>query len=121
MIHDNVIYQYNQSAIRLEKIGIQYSSKSTRHINIRYSFINDRFIKQEESLESCLNFYMIGDYSTKALQESQFRRSRNIILGIHEDDISAFSASGSALLEELKIKLNKKKEEYQEASKLAGD
>ena len=64
---------------------------------------------------------MIGDYFTKALQGSQFRQLRNIILGIHEGDIPAYKASGRALLEERKIKLKKQKEEAQEAAKLASD
>ena len=73
MIHDNVIYQDNQSAIRLEKNGKRSSSKRTRHINIRYYFITDRIMKQEASVEFCPTFDMIGDYFTKALQGSQFR------------------------------------------------
>ena len=48
LIHDNVIYQDNQSAIRLDNNGRQSSSKSTRNINIKYSFITDRIVKQEE-------------------------------------------------------------------------
>ena len=99
MIHDIFIYQDNQSAIRLEKTGKQSISKSTRHINIRYYFINDRIIKQEASVEFCPTFNMIGDYFTKELQGSQFRRLHNIILGIHEDDITAYKSSGRALLE----------------------
>ena len=67
MIHFNIIYQDNQSAIRLDKNGRQSSSKITRHINIRYYFITDRIIKQESSVEFSLIFDMIGDYSTKAL------------------------------------------------------
>ena len=35
MIHDNVIYQDNHSAIRLEKNGKQSRSKRKSHINIR--------------------------------------------------------------------------------------
>ena len=54
---------------------------------------------------------MIEDYFTKALQGSQFRRFRNIVLGIYEDGITAYNASGRALLEEQKIKLKKDKEE----------
>ena len=68
MIQDNVIYQDNQSAIRLEKNGKQSSSKRTRHINIRYYFITDRIMKQEASMEFFPTFDMIGDYFTKALQ-----------------------------------------------------
>ena len=42
MIQYNVIYQDNQSAIRLENNGNKSRSKRTRHINIRYYFIFDR-------------------------------------------------------------------------------
>ena len=121
MIQDNVIYQDNQSAIRLEKNGKRSISKRTRHINIRYYFITDRIMKQEESVEFCPTFDMIGGYFIKTLQGYQFRRFRNIVLGIHEDDISAYNASGRALLEELKLKLKKEKEESQEAAKISGD
>ena len=100
MIHNNVIYQDNQSDIKPEKNGRRSSSKRTRRINIRYYFITDRIMKQEASVEFFPTLDMIGDYFTKALHGSQFRRLRNIILGIHEDDIPAYNASGRALLEE---------------------
>ena len=51
MTNDNVIYQDNQSVIKLEKNGGQSSSKRTRHRNIRYYFITDRIVKQEASVE----------------------------------------------------------------------
>ena len=73
MIHNNVIYQDNQSAIELEKNGRQSSSKSKRHINIRHYFIADRIVNQDTSVEFCPTFDMIGDYFTKSLQGSQFR------------------------------------------------
>ena len=47
MIQDNVIYQDNQSAIRLEKNCRRSSIKRKRHTNIRYYFITDRIINQE--------------------------------------------------------------------------
>ena len=56
-------------------------------------------MKQEASVEFCPTFDMIGDYFTKALQGSHFRRFRNIVIGIHEDDITVYNASVSALLE----------------------
>ena len=46
IIHDNVIYQDNQSAIRLEKNGGRLSRKRMRHINISDYFITDRIINQ---------------------------------------------------------------------------
>ena len=47
-IHDNVIYQNNQSAIKLENNGRHSSIKQTNHTNIRYYFITDTINKQEE-------------------------------------------------------------------------
>ena len=84
MIHDNVIYQDNQSAIRLDNNGRRSGSKKTRHINIRYYFITDRIINQEASVEFFPTLDTIGDNFTKALQGSQFHRFHNIIIGIHE-------------------------------------
>ena len=121
MIQDNVIYQDNQSAVRLEKNGKGSRIKRKRHIKIRYYFITDSIIKQEASVEFCPTFDMIGDYFTKALQGSQFRRFHNIVLGIHEDDIPAYKACGRALIEEIKLKLKKEKEEAQEAAKPSGN
>ena len=120
MIHGNFIYQDNQSGLILEKNGKRSSSKRKGHINTRYYFITDRIMKQEASVEFCPTLDMIGDYFTKALQGSQFRQFHSIILGIHEDDITAYNASGRSLLEERKLKLNKEKEQSHEAAKLSG-
>ena len=62
-------------------------------------------------MEFCPTFDMNGDYMTKALQGYQFRRFRNIVIGIHEDDIPAYNPSGRSLLEEQELKLNQEKEE----------
>ena len=91
MIHNNVIYQDNQSAIKLDNNGRRSISKRTRHINIRYYFITYRILNQEALVEFCPALDVIGDYFTKALQGYQFCRFRNIILGIHEDYIPAYN------------------------------
>ena len=41
-VDDNVLYQDNQSAMKMENNGRSSSGKRTRHINIRYFFITDR-------------------------------------------------------------------------------
>ena len=41
-VHDNVLYQDNQSTILLAKNGQGYSSKRTWHINVRYFFVTER-------------------------------------------------------------------------------
>ena len=79
-------------------------------MKIRCYFITDRITKKEASLECCPTLDMIGDYFTKALQGSQFRRLHNIILGIHEDDIPSYNASEIYFIEEQKLNLKKEKE-----------
>ena len=97
MIQGNGIYQYNQSAIRLE--NDVRCSRIKRHKNIRYYFITDRIVKQEASVKFCPTLDMIGYYFTKALQGFQFHLFRNIIIGIHEDDMPAYNTYVNALLE----------------------
>jgi len=41
MVQDNVVYQDNHSAMKLEKNGKASSGHKTRHIDIWYFFIND--------------------------------------------------------------------------------
>ena len=62
-------------------------------------------------MEFCPTLDVIGDYFTKSLQVSQFRRFHNIVIGIHEDDIPSYNAPRRALLEEQKLKLKIEKEE----------
>ena len=59
------------------------------------------------------NLDMIRDDFTKELQGSQFRHFCNIILGIHENDITYYNKPRIELLEKQKIKLEKEKEEAQ--------
>ena len=86
--HDNDIHQDNQSAIKLEKNGRWSSSKRTCHTNIICYFITDRTTKQEASIELCPTLNTISYYTKKALQGYQFKRFYNIIIVIHEDDIT---------------------------------
>ena len=60
-IRDNIIYQYNQSSIKLENNGKISSGKWKRHIKTRYYFITDIINKQEASVEFCTTLDMIGD------------------------------------------------------------
>ena len=46
-IHNNIIYQDNQSSITLDKNGGQLISKSTRYINIRCYYITDTITNNE--------------------------------------------------------------------------
>jgi hypothetical protein len=83
-VRENKIYQDNQSAMLLENNGRGSSSQRTRHINIRYFFVTDRIKAKEVSVEYCPTGEMNGDFFTKPLQGSPYRKFRNRVMNIKE-------------------------------------
>ena len=64
-VEDSVIYQDNMSAMLLEKNGRASSSKKTRHIHIRYFFVQDKIQSGEVSIAHCPTEHMVADFFTK--------------------------------------------------------
>jgi hypothetical protein len=79
---NSLLYQDNQSTMRLAENGKASSGKRTRHINIRYFFITDRIAKKEVAIQYCPTKQMVADYFTKALQGALFYKFRDQILGV---------------------------------------
>ena len=86
-VTDNIIYQDNKSTMLLEKNGRQSSGKKTRHFDIRYYFIHDHIKRGTVRVEYCPTDLMVGDFHTKPLQGSAFRRFRAIILNLPHDPL----------------------------------
>ena len=82
----SVVHQDNQSAMLLGTNGKGSSGKRTRHMNIRYFFVADVQERKQIVMEYCPTDEMIGDFFTKPLQGAKFRRFRNIIMNITEDE-----------------------------------
>ena len=80
-IVNNILYQDNQSAIRMEKNGRNSCTGNSRHIHIRYFFVKDRVDKKEVKIEYCPTEQMLADFFTKPLQGSLFRKFRDVIMG----------------------------------------
>ena len=80
--NESIIYQDNKAAMLLEKNGKASSGKRTKHINVRYFFVTDRIAKGEVKVEWCPTEDMTGDFWTKPLQGAQFRRFRDLIMGV---------------------------------------
>ena len=76
VLHKNVLDQYNESAIKMEKNGQNSCTVNSRHISIRYFFVNGRVDNEEFSFEYCSTSVMLSDFFNKTLQESFFRRLR---------------------------------------------
>jgi KUP system potassium uptake protein len=78
---ENIFYQDNHSAIQLEKNGRASCGQKSRHINIRYFFMQDRFESEGISVVYCPTDEMLADFFTKPLQGSLFRKFRAVLLG----------------------------------------
>ena len=66
-IKENVIYQDNQSAIKLEINGRKSCGKRRRHIEIRYFCIKDFINKNIIYVKHCATEKMLADYFTKGV------------------------------------------------------
>ena len=79
---DNCLNHVKKSSIILEKNGKVSIIKITKHINIWYLFITDRFNNGEVSVVWCPIGDIIGDYTTKPLQGNMFRKFRDKTMGV---------------------------------------
>ena len=80
-ILNNVVFQDNQSAIKMERNGRNSCTGNSRHIAVRYFFTKDRIEKGKLVVEYCPTDLMIADFFTKALQGKAFKFFRDIIMG----------------------------------------
>ena len=85
-VHDNIIYQDNQSTMLLVNNVRHSSGKKTRHIEIQYYFITDHVKCKNILLEYCPTETMISEFFMKPLQDSQFRKFRDFILNVDHGD-----------------------------------
>ena len=74
-----VVKQDNQSTMVLANKGRSTSSK-TRHIGIRYFWVNDRIVSGDVVLEYLATEDMAADILTKPLQGILFRKMRTLLL-----------------------------------------
>lgn len=66
-VTNNIVYQDNQSSIKLENNGRGSSGKHSRHINICYFFVTDRVAQGDLSIKYCPTDMLIADFYTKPL------------------------------------------------------
>jgi len=99
-VKENVIYQDNESAIKMEKNGRNSCTGNSRHVSIRYFFIKDRIQKGEVTIMHCPTERMLADYLTKSLHGGQFKKIRDIIMGY--SSIEESTPNGCSLKERVK-------------------
>ena len=80
-IENNLIYQDNQSAMRMKKNGHNSCTENSRHIHIIYFFVKDRIDKVKMKVKYCPTHLMLADFFTKQLIGKTFRKSKSVIMG----------------------------------------
>jgi len=81
-IKTNILYQDNESAIRIEKNGRRSCREKSRHIHIRFFFVTDLIIREELVVRHYRTEKMVSDFYTKPLQGHLFREMRDFIMGL---------------------------------------
>ena len=80
-IKKSTVFQDNTSALKMEKNGRNSCTGNSRHINVRYFFVKDRYDKGEIELQYCPTELMLADFFTKPLQGALFLKFREVIMG----------------------------------------
>ena len=86
-INRKILYQDNQSAMKMEMNGRNSCTGNLRHIDIRYFFVHDRIKKGDLNVVYCPTNRMVGDFFTKPLQGKIFKKFRSAIMGHQDQDI----------------------------------
>jgi len=76
----------NRSTMLLMKNGRLSSGKRTKHLDIRYFYVQDLLNRGVIKIDHCKTEFMIADFFTKPLQGRRFQILRDIIL--NRDNIS---------------------------------
>ena len=106
----NVIFQDNESAVRLEKNGRNSCTGNSRHIDIKYFFVKDRIDNRDVSISYCPTLNMLADFYTKATQGSLFEKNWDVLMGYVNVNV-LINPSFSSFEERVGIKGKKQKKQ----------
>ena len=85
-VHENNVFQGNQSALLLQKNGKHSSSCWMHHINIHYFFVTNHIQSKELMVEYCPTDEMLVDMFTKPLQGVALHCFCTAILNLPDDN-----------------------------------
>ena len=78
----NIVYQDNQSTLKLANNGKESSGKRTRHFDIKYFYVTDLISRDEVKVIYCPTDNMVADYMSKPLVGRKFKKFRDIIMNL---------------------------------------
>lgn len=79
---DNILYQDNQSTIRMQMNGRKSVGNRSRHLNIRLFYVTDCQEKGDINIVFCPTDQMTADYFTKPLLGAKFKKFRQEIMNL---------------------------------------
>ena len=88
-VEQNVVFQDNQSTMRLAVNGSLSSTKRTKHIKARYYFIKDKIEEGELDVRYCPTTEMWSDVLNKAKHGTPFKKDRAMLMNVplaYDDD-----------------------------------
>ena len=77
-----MLQQGNTISIYLEVNGKRFSTKRTRHINIKYFYVTDKVRSRNVVVVYYPTKEMVADYLTKPLNRTPFRTHWETIMGL---------------------------------------
>ena len=106
-VKNSVLFQDNESSIKMGKNGKDSCTGRSRHIDIRHFFVKDRIDEGKFgfTVEHCPTELMIADYVTKPLQGKLFHTFRELIMGWKsiDDVLLAIRISAKERVENRKV------------------
>ena len=87
-VKEKLLFQDNESTIRMEVNGRNSCTGNSRHVDIRFFFIHDRVKSGDIKVVYCPTDKMVADFFTKPLQGSIFKKFRNSVMGYNGHDLS---------------------------------
>ena len=74
------LFQDNKSAIKMDKNGKKLCTGKSRHIDIRYFFVKERFEIKKMSITYCSTEHMLSDFFNKPLQGALFAKFCDVLM-----------------------------------------
>ena len=81
IIKQNILFQNNQSAVKMENNEKTFCTSNSRHINIWYFLVKEWIDKSNMPIAYCSTDHMLAGFYTKALQGYLSVRFHKVIMG----------------------------------------
>ena len=87
-VKKKLLFQDNESTIKMEVKGRNSCTGNSRHADIRFFFVHDRVRTGKGDVVYCPTDKMVADFFTKPLQGSIFKKFRASVMGHSDHDLS---------------------------------